>query len=180
MVFIVIIFFFLSDIAEKWRPAAENSEHLPKDILGSLSKVAGKDGHLTFERFCAGLKIAILRHEADRNRLSGSRDFQVGRLVPNYERLIVTLSLFQTSHVSSPVFDESSSSSASRPRPSPNSLNRTSSLPNLLGEKKQLSVLPVGAGNIVTAPSPAPSEPCTYVAGPPKPPRDPTRMSGRR
>jgi hypothetical protein len=32
--------------------------------VASLSKVATQDGFLTFERFCAGIKISILRQEA--------------------------------------------------------------------------------------------------------------------
>ena len=28
-----------------------------------------EEGRLSFERFCAGLKISILRHEAERNKL---------------------------------------------------------------------------------------------------------------
>ncbi len=38
--------------------------------MANLKKVTNKEGKLTFERFCAGLKIAILRHEAEKNRVA--------------------------------------------------------------------------------------------------------------
>lgn len=69
---------------------------------------------------------------------------------------------------------------------SPNALvNRTSSLPNLFGGQHHM-LKPFPAEADLTAPSPVPSEPCyTFNAaadrlslGPPKPPRDPYRMSG--
>ena len=40
------------------------NENLPSGVVASLSKVATPDGFLTFERFCAGVKIALLRQEA--------------------------------------------------------------------------------------------------------------------
>ena len=42
-----------------------SSPHLPPGIVASLKKVTTPDGYLTFERFCAGLKIAMLRHDAE-------------------------------------------------------------------------------------------------------------------
>ena len=61
--------FNLLDIAEKWSPNSNDTdEHLPKGIVASLKKVTTADGYLTFERFCAGLKIAILRHESEKKK----------------------------------------------------------------------------------------------------------------
>jgi hypothetical protein len=40
------------------------NQSLPSGVVASLSKVATQDGFLTFERFCAGVKIAALRQEA--------------------------------------------------------------------------------------------------------------------
>ena len=60
---------FFLDIADKWSPNSnDNDEHLPKGIVTSLKKVTMADGCLTFERFCAGLKIAILRHESEKKK----------------------------------------------------------------------------------------------------------------
>ena len=47
---------------------ANGNANLPNNILESLNKVVGSEGRLTFERLCTGLKIAILRHEADKNK----------------------------------------------------------------------------------------------------------------
>ena len=55
----------VDDIASKWAPAPPHTNHLPKGIVASLKKVTTPDGFLTFERFCAGLKIAMLRHDAE-------------------------------------------------------------------------------------------------------------------
>ena len=52
-----------SDIATQWS-SGESDRHLPSGVVASLSKVATQDGYLTFERFCAGIKISILRQEA--------------------------------------------------------------------------------------------------------------------
>ena len=57
------------DITDRWSPhSSHNDEHLPKGIAASLKKVTTADGYLTFERFCAGLKIAILRHESEKKK----------------------------------------------------------------------------------------------------------------
>jgi hypothetical protein len=42
---------------------------MPKNVVECLRKVSTSDGRLSFERMCGGLKIAILRHEADKNRV---------------------------------------------------------------------------------------------------------------
>ena len=55
----------VDDIASKWAPAPPHTNHLPKGIVASLKKGTIPDGFLTFERFCAGLKIAMLRHDAE-------------------------------------------------------------------------------------------------------------------
>merc|ERR1712029_1000383 len=139
----------IEDIAEHWSTDGAGAV-LPPNIVPSLKKVTTPDGYLTFERFCAGLKIAILRHSAQRHRQIDSSEENS---------------------------DHSEDAIAS-------SISRTSSMPNLLdssesdGEKKD------GDHKMkLTSPSPAPSEPCfslkstTSQQGPPKPPRDPSRVS---
>jgi len=141
----------IEDIAENWSPDGAGAV-LPPNIVPSLKKVTTPDGYLTFERFCAGLKIAILRHSAQRHRQIDSSEENS---------------------------DHSEDAIAS-------SISRTSSMPNLLdssesdGEKKD------GDHKMkLTSPSPAPSEPCFSLKsttsqatqGPPKPPRDPSRVS---
>jgi hypothetical protein len=57
----------IEDIAEHWSIDGAGAV-LPPNIIPSLRKVTTPGGYLTFERFCAGLKIAILRHSAQRHR----------------------------------------------------------------------------------------------------------------
>lgn len=65
------------DVSKRWNPChAQLNQNLPKNILENLKKVTTQEGLLSFERFCAGLKIAILRHEAEKNRLIRSTDLQ--------------------------------------------------------------------------------------------------------
>ncbi len=81
-------FSIFTDIAENWSPATATTANskLPPGILSSLKKVATPDGNLTFERFCAGLKIAILRHEASRYRQSSNELDSTELFHSNWER----------------------------------------------------------------------------------------------
>ena len=56
--------FYIIDIAGKWATSS-NNKNLPRGIVTNLKKVTTPDGYLTFERFCAGIKIAMLRHDAE-------------------------------------------------------------------------------------------------------------------
>ena len=57
----------IEEIAQHWSTDGAGAI-LPPNIVPSLRKVTTPGGYLTFERFCAGLKIAILRHSAQRHR----------------------------------------------------------------------------------------------------------------
>lgn len=153
------------DIASNWSPD-EHDSRLPPGVIPSLKKVTTADGYLTFERFCAGLKIAILRHDAAVKKKKKDDD----KSIP----------------------DEESGCGEAMMALSP--LSRTNSLPILPGNSptnsdevasycggKEAEAEEEAANN--KAPSPAPSEPWggerNYtLVGPPKPPRDPKRMSG--
>ena len=134
------------DLSSNWEEAvsqgSHTNPHLPRNILGSLEKVVDREGRLTFERFCAGLKIAILRHEAQRNKVVASEKRR------------------------------EDAEEATRPRETP-VISRTSSLPNVFSGH----LSPFVASAVAAPSSPVPSEPCRST-GPPKPPRDPLRMSG--
>jgi len=60
----------LADIEHWWRK--DKDEHgggtVPNGVIESLRKVATGDNNLTFERFCAGLKICLLRNHADSSK----------------------------------------------------------------------------------------------------------------
>ncbi|XP_067118787.1 suppressor APC domain-containing protein 2 [Centruroides vittatus] len=52
-----------SEIERRWHE--NGSKGLPSGVLESLRKVTPTNGMLSFERFCAGLKICLLRHRAN-------------------------------------------------------------------------------------------------------------------
>lgn len=53
----------LTDIENRWRD--DRTKGLPRGVIESLQKVASHDGLLTFDRFCAGLKICLLRNQVE-------------------------------------------------------------------------------------------------------------------
>lgn len=54
----------LTDIENRWRD--DRTKGLPRGVIESLQKVASHDGLLTFERFCAGLKICLLQNQVEK------------------------------------------------------------------------------------------------------------------
>uniref|UniRef100_A0A182PFT2 Suppressor APC domain-containing protein n=1 Tax=Anopheles epiroticus TaxID=199890 RepID=A0A182PFT2_9DIPT len=50
----------LADIEERWQD--DGSKGLPRGVIDSLRKVTPPNGLLSFERFCSGLKICLLRN----------------------------------------------------------------------------------------------------------------------
>ncbi|XP_045521608.1 suppressor APC domain-containing protein 2 [Pieris brassicae] len=51
----------LTDIENRWRD--DRTKGLPHGVIESLQKVSSHDGFLTFESFCTGLKICLLRNQ---------------------------------------------------------------------------------------------------------------------
>lgn len=51
-----------ADIESRWRD--DESKRIPRGVVECLKKVTPPDGMLTFERFCAGLKICLLRNRS--------------------------------------------------------------------------------------------------------------------
>nr|CAG4648032.1 EOG090X08VB [Moina brachiata]SVE93101.1 EOG090X08VB [Moina brachiata] len=56
----------LSDLEAFW--SEEGLTSLPKGVVESLRKVTPPSGLLSFERFCAGLKICLLRYQSDQQK----------------------------------------------------------------------------------------------------------------
>jgi len=56
----------LADIENRWQD--DGSKGLPRGVIDSLRKVTPSSGLLSFERFCAGLKICLLRNQTDGSR----------------------------------------------------------------------------------------------------------------
>lgn len=53
----------LTDIENRWRD--DRTKGLPRGVVESLQKVASHDGLLSFDRFCTGLKICLLRNQVE-------------------------------------------------------------------------------------------------------------------
>lgn len=51
------------DLENFW--SEEGLSGLPKGVIESLRKVTPTNGLLSFERFCAGLKICLLRYQVN-------------------------------------------------------------------------------------------------------------------
>lgn len=61
----------LSDIEARWQD--DGSKGLPHGVLDCLRALTPVSGMLSFERFCAGLKICLLRNQANNNDFKMSR-----------------------------------------------------------------------------------------------------------
>ncbi|CAN7937021.1 unnamed protein product [Ixodes hexagonus] len=58
------------DIEARWSGSGRDGQSpvsVPNGLIESLQKVTPPNGMLTFERFCAGLKICLLRHRVSNN-----------------------------------------------------------------------------------------------------------------
>lgn len=65
-----------SDIENRWQD--DGSKGLPKGVLESLRKVTPPNGMLTFERFCAGLKICLLRNQVEKRNEKRAEVIETG------------------------------------------------------------------------------------------------------
>ncbi len=167
---------------------SSNPDHLPRDVLGSLHKASDKEGKLSLERFCAGLKIAILRHEAEKNRVVAAPSQDAPLHCVQSEEVRWKDDFFATFSncclVLFPMVIVLFTNVFCQVKTKSNSpvLARTNSLPNMNAVVGGMRLSPYSGDDVKlsggdAAPSPVPSEPCTFF-GPPKPPRDPFRISG--
>lgn len=128
-----------ADIENRWQD--DDSKGLPKGVIESLRKVTPSNGMLSFERFCAGLKICLLRNQ---NPLKRASDVQSNSRPPSAPLLDVVSPPKPPVHRANTV----------AVRPNQISPQRTLSMPQLLAKKEE---------------KPVPKQPILY--GPPKPPR---------
>lgn len=68
----------LSDIEKGWQD--DGSKGLPYGVIDSLRKVTPTSGLLSFERFCTGLKICLLRNQAEQKTRRISADTNVNQI----------------------------------------------------------------------------------------------------
>ncbi|KMQ91892.1 hypothetical protein RF55_8188 [Lasius niger] len=149
-----------ADIEGRWQD--DGTQGLPKGILDSLKKVTPPNGMLSFERFCAGLKICLLQIQMEPD--SKKHDSQLNR------------------PPSAPILIPDSQNKAAWTSPNtatirPNnaiSQQRTLSMPQLLANRKDMNAqLELMDGRNIGEPK------INKVYGPPKPPRTGAALEGR-
>lgn len=132
-----------ADIEHRWQD--DGTKGVPKGVIESLQKVTPPSGMLSFERFCAGLKICLLRNEGDK---------QVKPRVENPRP--PSAPLLDVEAPKAPTYNPANTATV---RPTI-SQQRTHSMPQLLIEKASQDKL-----------EPKPIQPTKQLYGPPKPPR---------
>lgn len=155
----------LTDIENRWRD--DRTRGLPRGVIESLQKVASHDGLLTFERFCTGLKICLLRNQVETS--TGKED----RFSDDVDTAGLHTQIAAPTHrpPSAPLLDVNDTQSMDRnwmvlKSTESSSQHRTISMPQLIGRKDGLIQDPRHLG----APS-MPKHDSRRVYGPPKPPR---------
>lgn len=151
-----------SDIKERWQD--DGTQGLPRGVLESLKKVTPPNGLLTFDRFCAGLKISLLQiqSEADLKHCDAPQPTR-----PPSAPILIT-----DSQAKSPW--TSPNTAAIRPN-NAISQQRTFSMPQLFGPRKEPRNIALEPLEGRTIPDPKTMKPF----GPPKPPRTGAAMEGR-
>ncbi|XP_059059372.1 suppressor APC domain-containing protein 2-like [Achroia grisella] len=151
----------LTDIENRWRD--DRTKGLPRGVIESLQKVASHDGLLTFERFCTGLKICLLRNQVE--NVSNTTD----RINDNVE----TTTIHAQAHrpPSAPLLDVNDVQNRDRNwnvMKSENSAQqRTISMPQLIERTDLATEESLHHTSIINIPKHEQSRPY----GPPKPPR---------
>lgn len=151
-----------ADIEARWQD--DGTQGLPKGVLDSLKKVTPPSGMLSFERFCAGLKICLLQIQAEAD--SKNHDSQPNR--PPSAPILIPDSQNKSAW-SSP------NTAAIRPN-NAISQQRTLSMPQLLANRKDMNMqqqLELIDGRNIGEPK------INKVYGPPKPPRTGAGLENR-
>ncbi|KAF5282871.1 hypothetical protein FQR65_LT14195 [Abscondita terminalis] len=151
-----------ADIENRWQD--DGSKGLPKGVIESLRKVTPPNGLLSFERFCAGLKICLLRNQVEQRNQNPlkQRPSDVGVQSNNRPPSAPLLDLDCPPKVTS-----WNNTAAVRPT-NIISQQRTISMPQLLTERKNKEQEILDIHNF-EKPVPNINKPMLY--GPPKPPR---------
>ncbi|GJQ87967.1 hypothetical protein Trydic_g12897 [Trypoxylus dichotomus] len=151
-----------ADIENRWQD--DGSKGLPKGVIESLRKVTPANGLLTFERFCAGLKICLLRNQVEQRNQNPlkQRSQETSQIRPPSAPLLDI--------DCAPTKPTWNNTAAIRPN---NVLTqqRTLSMPQLLPERKenQQTEASVDVHAFVDKAVPNINKPTLF--GPPKPPR---------
>ncbi|KAM3959087.1 suppressor APC domain-containing protein 2 [Aphomia sociella] len=152
----------LTDIENRWRD--DRTKGLPRGVIESLQKVASHDGLLSFERFCTGLKICLLRNQVE------NASSTVDRLNDNIESTGIRVQVHRPP--SAPLLDVNDNQNIDRNwnvlKPSENtSQHRTISMPQLIERTDP----PIQDTRHHPSINNIPKHEQARVYGPPKPPR---------
>lgn len=156
-----------SEIENRWQD--DGTKGLPKGVIDSLQKVTPPNGLLSFERFCAGLKICLLRNQVESTRGQSHK-----AECSNPPQPIRPPSAPLLDVESSPKQSWTTANTATVHPNNAMSQQRTLSMPQLLGERKEniqpdLNELRNYASDAkLIMPS---MKPGGILYGPPKPPR---------
>lgn len=149
-----------ADIEGRWQD--DGTQGLPKGVLDSLKKVAAPNGTLSFERFCAGLKICLLQIQAEAD--TKKHDGQPNR--PPSAPILIADNQSKAAWTSP-------NTAAIRPN-NAISQQRTLSMPQLLANRKDMNAqLELMDGRNIGEPK------INKAYGPPKPPRTGAALEGR-
>lgn len=157
----------LTDIENRWRD--DRTKGLPRGVIESLQKVASHDGLLTFESFCTGLKICLLRNQVQ-NASSNINTINEGL---DNKGISAQMSTQIHRPPSASIIDIENSHNTRNwnlLRNSGNPTHRTSSMPQLAEDNNNSlpELLQTGKVTFVSKHETAQSH---KICGPPKPPR---------
>lgn len=167
----------LTDIENRWRD--DRTKGLPRGVIESLQKVASHDGLLSFDRFCTGLKICLLR-----NQVENTSNNKIDRLDDAVDLATIHTQISSQVHrpPSAPLLDVNDSQNIERnwnlmKTTESAAQHRTVSMPQLAGRKDP----PVQeVRHHTTLASMSKHEQPHRVYGPPKPPRMEKNPSERK
>lgn len=155
----------VTDIENRWRD--DRTKGLPRGVIESLQKVASHDGLLTFERFCSGLRICLLRNQVEHvtNKVDRLNDDT------GLHTKITSAQVHRPP--SAPLLDSNDTPNLHRNwnvlknSENTSSQHRTISMPQLIGRKESNVQEPLQHGGMVVLKQ----KDSNRMFGPPKPPR---------
>ncbi|XP_053695772.1 suppressor APC domain-containing protein 2 [Sabethes cyaneus] len=149
----------LSDIEDRWQD--DGTKGLPRGVIDSLRKVTPPNGLLSFDRFCGGLKICLLRNQTESSRTS--------RLSKDSEKLPLSPTKLSVRPPSAPLLDLDT---MTKPSWASNSANTATVRPNnAMPAQKTLSMPQLTPDSDIDLVLESPPIILPGAFGPPKPPR---------
>ncbi|XP_039286493.1 suppressor APC domain-containing protein 2 [Nilaparvata lugens] len=148
------------EIQNRWQD--DGTKGLPKGVIESLGKVTPADGLLTFDRFCAGLKMCLLKNQ------TAPADYRaVASQPPPQPQRPPSAPLLDVDSTATAVANKQQRTLVNTAKVRPNNAmaqQRTLSMPQLV-----MAGGDSGVGIPIIKPQPQPQP--MYSMGPPKPPR---------